>query len=117
MKFSMICVPHSIIHLLQNAGPQIYTSVSWKAVPWLRWLASDFPLRQLGFDPRSCGICGGQNGTEAGFLQELLFALPIIIPPAAPYSLIILSPTLYSLDTEGVVKQQILKVTNSIYWL
>jgi hypothetical protein len=34
----------------------------------------------LGF-----GICGGQNGTEAGFLRVLLFTLPLI-PPTAPHS-------------------------------
>jgi hypothetical protein len=33
----------------------------------------------------SCGICGGQSGTRAGFLQVILFPLQII-PPIAPYS-------------------------------
>jgi hypothetical protein len=35
---------------------------------------------------RSCGICGGQSGTGAGFLQVLRFPLPIFIPPIAPQS-------------------------------
>jgi hypothetical protein len=35
---------------------------------------------------RSCGICGGQSGTGAGFLRVLRFPLPILIPPAAPHS-------------------------------
>jgi hypothetical protein len=35
---------------------------------------------------RSCGICGGQSGTAAGFLRVLRFALPILIPPTAPHS-------------------------------
>jgi hypothetical protein len=44
---------------------------------------------------RSCGICGGQNGTRGGFLQVFRFPLSILIPSTAPYSLIILSSTLY----------------------
>jgi hypothetical protein len=35
---------------------------------------------------RSCGICGGQSGTGAGFLRALRFTLPILIPPTAPQS-------------------------------
>jgi hypothetical protein len=35
---------------------------------------------------RSCGICGGQSGTGAGFLRVLRFPLPILIPPTAPHS-------------------------------
>jgi hypothetical protein len=34
---------------------------------------------------RSCGICGGQSGTGAGFLQVFQFPLPIFIP-TAPHS-------------------------------
>jgi hypothetical protein len=35
---------------------------------------------------RSCGICGEQNSTGAGFLRVLRFPLPILIPPTAPHS-------------------------------
>jgi hypothetical protein len=34
----------------------------------------------------SCGVCGGQSGTGAGFLLVLRFALPIFIPPISPQS-------------------------------
>jgi hypothetical protein len=34
----------------------------------------------------SCGICGGQSGAGAGFLQVLRFPLLIFIPPIAPQS-------------------------------
>jgi hypothetical protein len=34
----------------------------------------------------SCGICGGQSGTGAGFLRVLWSPLPIRIPPIAPQS-------------------------------
>jgi hypothetical protein len=35
---------------------------------------------------RSCGMCGGQNGTGTGFLRVLRFPVPILIPPTAPHS-------------------------------
>jgi hypothetical protein len=31
----------------------------------------------------ACGVCGGQSGTGAGFLQVFWFPLPII-PPISP---------------------------------
>jgi hypothetical protein len=47
------------------------------------------PTAAVRVRPRvySCGICGGQSGTEAGFLRVLRFPLPIRIPPTAPQSL------------------------------
>jgi hypothetical protein len=52
----------------------------------LRRLIAGFPLRRPGFDPRSCGICGGQSDTGACFLRALRFPLPILIPPTTPHS-------------------------------
>jgi hypothetical protein len=39
-----------------------------------------------------------------GFLRIFQFPLPILIPPTVPYSLITISTTLHSLDTDSVVK-------------
>jgi hypothetical protein len=41
---------------------------------------------RVGAQVRSCGICGGQSCTGAGFLQVLQFPLPIIIPLSDPHS-------------------------------
>jgi hypothetical protein len=41
---------------------------------------------QVRAQVRSCGICGGQSDTGAGFLQVLWFPPPILIPPTAPQS-------------------------------
>lgn len=57
------------------------------------------PIRQIS----SCGICGGWNGTTENFLRVPRIPLPISIPTTAPYSLIVLSSNLYSLDTDSVV--------------
>jgi hypothetical protein len=35
---------------------------------------------------RSCGICGGQSGTGAGFIRVVPFPLPVLIPPTDPHS-------------------------------
>jgi hypothetical protein len=43
---------------------------------------------------------GGQNN----FLRNLTIPLPILIPPTTPHPLTILSSTLYSLNTESIVK-------------
>jgi hypothetical protein len=35
---------------------------------------------------RSCGICGGQSSTGAGYLRVFRFPLPVFISPVAPQS-------------------------------
>jgi hypothetical protein len=58
---------------------------------------------QVEYQARSRGICGGQSGSGAGILRVLRIPLPVLIPPSVAHSLIILSPTLYTLSTESVV--------------
>jgi hypothetical protein len=67
-----------------------------------RWLPT--AAASVQSHARACGICGTQNDTGAGFLRVLRNPLPILIPPTAPHSLIILTSTLRSLDVDGVVK-------------
>jgi hypothetical protein len=57
-----------------------------RAMPYLRRLVVGFPPRRTVFEPRSCGICGGQISTRAGFLRVVRFPLPILIPPTTPHS-------------------------------
>jgi hypothetical protein len=41
---------------------------------------------------RLFGICGGQSGTGAGYIQVLRFSVPILIPSTALHSLITILP-------------------------
>jgi hypothetical protein len=44
-----------------------------------------FSRRRPGFEPKSCGIFGGQRGPGAGFLRVFRFPLPFI-PAIVPKS-------------------------------
>jgi hypothetical protein len=53
---------------------------------------------------RSCGICGGQSDTGAGFLRVLRFPLPLI-PSTAAHSVIIHQPWRVQYDKEWLMHQ------------
>jgi hypothetical protein len=69
------------VRIVSNIFTSIYIQryMSNMAMPCLKQLVAGFPPRQPGFDPRSCGICGGPSGTGAGFLRVLRFPLPILL--------------------------------------
>jgi hypothetical protein len=62
-------VGHAIVHAVSHRLPTAPTSVRSQV--------------------KSCGTCGGQSGTGAGFFWVLLFLLPILIL-TAPHSLSII---------------------------
>jgi hypothetical protein len=57
---------------------------------------------------RSCGICGWQSGTGAGFLWVLWFHFPVLIPLTAPHSLVIL------LSRVGTIDQLVANVQSKV---
>jgi hypothetical protein len=54
----------------------------------IRQLVAGFPtaVARVRAQVRSCGICGRQSSTGAGFLRVLRFPLSILIPPTAQHS-------------------------------
>jgi hypothetical protein len=79
---------------------------SWRELPITQLVSRQLPtvVAQLRSWVRSSGICGGQSGTGANFLQVLQFPLPILILPTASYSLIILSSMPHSLHSGNAMK-------------
>jgi hypothetical protein len=67
-------------YIQQNATlPILGRAVAQAVRRWLPTAAARVRVRA------ACGVCGGQCGTEAGFLGVLRFPLPII-PPISPLS-------------------------------
>jgi hypothetical protein len=77
-KYTIYMLPRYMHgHLLQFQGRDIAQAVSRR----LSTVAARVRARV-----RSCGVCGGQSGTEAGFFRVLWLPLPILIPTTAPHS-------------------------------
>jgi hypothetical protein len=74
----------SIYPTTSEKAPKIFIDLPDRAIAQAvsRWL----PTAAARFREwvRSCGICGGQSGTGAGFLRVLRFLLSIFIPPITP---------------------------------
>jgi hypothetical protein len=87
---------------------------------WINTASLQFRTASPGSIQVRRWICGGQSGSGAGFLRVHRFPLPILIPQTAQRSSIILSSTLYTVDTEGVVKQpkQLLRIQRAAaFWI
>jgi hypothetical protein len=80
-------------------------TVPSKAVLQLTRIIGSFVPQRPGCHLRS-GHVGfmAENVHWGRFYPSTSVSSQILIPPPAPYSLVILSPTLYRLDTESVVK-------------
>jgi hypothetical protein len=103
----------SLMNKLKRRGPRIEprgtSEITWKnrreyqrcepeIVCWLRncqtrpchnsgcWCWLPIAAARAWTKVMSCGICSGQSGTGLGFLQVLLFPVPILISPTAPHS-------------------------------
>jgi hypothetical protein len=68
----------------RNLAPQFFREHWGRAIAQVvsRWFRT--AAARVRSQVRSCGICGGQSGIEAGFLRVLQCPLPILIPPTAP---------------------------------
>jgi hypothetical protein len=82
---------HVITSFLVRLNVMLCTPISNRRLPIIATLVRSY-----------VGLVVENYGTWAGFIRVLRLPLPISVPSAAPYSLNILSKTLYSLDTNIV---------------
>jgi hypothetical protein len=86
----MSSVSHFVLFLLplgtDYSFPHIYL-VRSPCIPQVVSLLLPTTASRVRAQVISCGICGGQNDTGAGFLRILRLFLPIIIPSIAPDAL------------------------------
>jgi hypothetical protein len=86
---------------VSNTSTNVYGSLMELSLEMAvsRWLPT--AAAQVRARVRSCGICGGQSGTGAGFLRVLWFPLSIFIPPIAPQSPSSITRGWYNRPTSG----------------
>jgi hypothetical protein len=72
--------------LLQNRTSSLLTILLGRAIAQAVSRRLPKAAARVRAPLRSCGICGGQSGSGAGFLRVLRFPLPILVPPTAPHS-------------------------------
>jgi hypothetical protein len=78
--------------------------VLYWAVPYLRRVVIGFPPQRPGSDPRAnvVGLIVNKMPLMRIFLGVLWFLMPVLIPPTAPHSVVIVLSMLYSIDTSVV---------------
>jgi hypothetical protein len=78
------CIHSNEINPLKNEFLMSNIKIRGRAIAQAvsRWLPT--AAARVRSQVRSCGICGGQSGSGAGFLRVLQFPLPILILPTAP---------------------------------
>jgi hypothetical protein len=98
------CLYDTVTAILMTGSPCAPTTSVATLMPQLRLLVAGNVQQPPGFDPMSCDIYDGQRASWAGFPRLLGFSLPVLMPSTAPHLVMTLSPTLYGLGIESVLK-------------